>query len=124
MKNIVVDPELVGHCGLYCGACGAHLKERCPGCAGNEKATWCKVRTCCKEKGCATCAGCDTYDDVKECAKFHNFISRIIGFVLRSDRAACIARIRDVGAQAYAAEMTEKRTQRMRPGEYTSEQRP
>ena len=51
MKEIISDPKLVAFCGLYCGACKAYLKERCPGCHDNEKATWCKVRTCCLENG-------------------------------------------------------------------------
>ena len=43
MKEIVADPKLVAYCGLYCGACGAYLRGRCPGCIENYKATWCKV---------------------------------------------------------------------------------
>lgn len=39
MKQVVADPNLVAYCGLYCGACGAYLKERCPGCHSNAKAT-------------------------------------------------------------------------------------
>jgi hypothetical protein len=26
MKEIIADPQLVAHCGLYCGACGAYLR--------------------------------------------------------------------------------------------------
>jgi len=33
MKEIIADEKLVAKCGLYCGACGAYLKGRCPGCA-------------------------------------------------------------------------------------------
>ena len=43
MQSITVDPELVGYCGLYCGACGKYLNGKCRGCHDNVKATWCKV---------------------------------------------------------------------------------
>jgi len=39
MKTITSNAELVAYCGLYCGACGAYLKGRCPGCHENKKAT-------------------------------------------------------------------------------------
>lgn len=48
----------VAYCGLYCGACKSQLKGKCPGCYGNEKATWCEIRKCCNEHGYATCADC------------------------------------------------------------------
>jgi hypothetical protein len=40
MKEVLVNKDLVAHCGLYCGACGAYLKGRCPGCHENVKAGW------------------------------------------------------------------------------------
>ena len=109
MKDVVVDEALVACCGLYCGACPSHHKGRCPGCRGNVKATWCKVRTCVTAKGTASCAECTEFPDAKSCAKFNNVISRVIGFFLNSDRGACIARIREVGRPAFAAEMAAKR---------------
>ena len=114
MRETRDDPDLVAHCGLYCGACGAFLKERCPGCHENAKATWCKVRSCCQGNGHATCADCGTHAAPKACNKFHNFFSRIIGFVLRSDRLACIERVREIGVKAYAKEMAEKGAQTIR----------
>ena len=111
MKEIVADSNLVAHCGLYCGACGAYLRGRCPGCHENEKASWCKIRICCRDNDYATCADCGAYADPKSCSAFHNFLSRIIGFVLRSDRGKCIARIGEIGVGAFAEEMAEKRRQ-------------
>jgi len=105
------DPKMIAACGLYCGACGKFKKGKCPGCAGNEKASWCTVRTCCKEKNIATCAECDEFSDCRQCAKHNNFISRMIGLVLRSNRSACIRRIKEVGPVAYAQEMSEKNMQ-------------
>ena len=113
MADVVADKNLVAYCGLYCGECGAHLKDRCPGCHENEKATWCKVRSCCIEDELTTCADCTTYTDVKECRKYHNLISRIFGFIFRSNRPACIARIREVGVEQFAAEMAEQKRQSM-----------
>ena len=43
MKEIVADTNLIGYCGLYCGACKRYLKDKCPGCHKNEKAAWCKT---------------------------------------------------------------------------------
>jgi hypothetical protein len=113
MSEIVVDESLVACCGLYCAACKSHVKGRCPGCRGNVKATWCKVRTCCIDKGIATCAECVEFPDAKSCAKFNNFISRVFGFVFNSDRSLCIARIREIGVPAFAAEMAAKKTPRI-----------
>lgn len=111
MKDIVADKALVAYCGLYCGACGAYLRDRCPGCHHNEKATWCKIRACCTENGFASCADCKEFDDPKQCRKFHNLLSRIFGFIFRSDRAKCIARIKEAGIEQYADEMAEKKAQ-------------
>ena len=61
MKEIVSDPKLVAFCGLYCGACRAYLKDRCPGCHDHEKASWCKVRICCLEAGYSSCADCTEF---------------------------------------------------------------
>lgn len=115
MPEVVNDVKLVAHCGLYCGACGAYRRGRCKGCAENAKATWCKVRTCCMEHHYATCADCSSFVNPRECAKYHNLIARVVGFVLRSDRARCIARIREVGTEAFAAEMAEKDAHTLRP---------
>ena len=115
MKGVTASAELVAHCGLYCGACRSYRKGRCPGCHDNEKATWCKVRACCQDDSYATCADCGEFAEPRDCRKFHNLFSRIIGFVLRSDRRACILRIREIGPDAFAAEMADKKAQTIRP---------
>ena len=111
MKEISVDENLVAHCGLYCGACPSYLKGRCPGCHENTKATWCGVRTCCGEHSYETCADCKELTDPNDCAKFNNFFSKVIGFVLNSTRQACVLKIRELGADGYAAFMTERKRQ-------------
>ncbi len=107
MPEIAVTSELVARCGLYCGACKKYQKGSCPGCQGNEKATWCKVRTCCLEHDYSSCAMCDDFPDPQRCKKFNNFFSRIIGFVLRSDRRACILQIKESGLDEHARRMAE-----------------
>lgn len=115
MKQIASDPNLVAACGLYCGACPSYLKEKCQGCKKNESATWCKVRSCCLENKITTCAECKTFQDPRDCSKFHNFISRIIGFFLRSDRRACVLQIRQKGLQGHADEMAKNQRQTIPP---------
>ncbi len=111
MKRIVADTNLVAHCGLYCGACGRYLKDKCPGCHGNEMASWCKVRACCIEHGYATCADCEDHNDPTQCRKFYNIFSRLMGVVFRSNRPACIALIRDVGVEDFAKQMASNKAQ-------------
>jgi hypothetical protein len=109
MKEILVNPELVARCGLYCGACGAHLRGRCPGCKENNKATWCKVRSCCQDNRYATCTDCVEHRDPRGCRWFNNWIAKLFGFIFRSDRAACIDQIRLIGIEGHAAEMVKSK---------------
>jgi len=111
MKDIVSDPNLVAYCGLYCGACRAYLKGRCPGCHENQKATWCKIRSCCSQDKLSSCADCKQFSNPNECKKFNNFIARLFAFFLRSDRSACIQQIRELGIQGHADDMTKRRRQ-------------
>ncbi len=113
LKEITADKSLIAFCGLYCGACRSYLSGKCPGCRMNEKATWCKVRTCCLENNYASCADC-TSVELMECKKFNNFFSKMIGLVLNSDRSACIKRIKEIGYEEYAVEMTNSRRQTIR----------
>jgi hypothetical protein len=114
MTEAQAKPELVARCGLYCGACGSYLDGKCQGCGGNSRATWCKVRTCCSDKGIATCAECAEFPDPRACGKFNNFISKVFGLVFRSDRAACIDQIRQLGLDGHAKAMAEKGTHTIR----------
>lgn len=111
MKEITVDSELVAYCGLYCGACKAYLKEKCPGCHENSKASWCKIRTCCQDNSYSSCAMCTTHTEAMRCSKFNNIIARIFGLIFRSDRSACISQIKEIGIDGHAAAMAESRSQ-------------
>jgi hypothetical protein len=114
MKPIVADVNLTAYCGLYCGACGACRRERCPGCRENKRAGWCKVRACCIEHGYSTCADCRIVADPRDCSKFNNFIAKLFGLIFRSDRRACILQIREIGLQGHAERMAASELQSIR----------
>lgn len=101
------DLSLIAKCGLYCGNCKSYTKGKCKGCEANEKATWCKTRTCCIENKYDTCANCKTTTP-RECKKFSNFISSIFEVVFRSDRKASIEYIKSQGKEAYINLMKEQ----------------
>lgn len=107
MKEVKADESLVAFCGLYCGACRGFLKGKCPGCAKNEKASWCKIRTCCREGKFSSCADCKDFNDPMECKKFNNFISKLFALIFKSNRAACIGQIRKCGIRCHAEKMAE-----------------
>lgn len=109
MKEIEANEELIAACGLYCGACRKYLSEECPGCHDNEKATWCKIRSCVKGNGYHSCAEC--CKNVTECKIYSNLIGKIFAFIFKSDRPACIRYIKEHGEQAFAEEMTKRKCQ-------------
>jgi len=101
----VCKEVVIAHCGLICSACGAYLKSKCRGC-NSDKPMFrkCPVKKCNLEKGYRTCGDCTEFDDVRRCKKLNNFISKIFGFVFRSDRIAKVERIREVGYDQYSNE--------------------
>ena len=105
MTEVLAKSELVARCGLYCGACKSYLNGKCAGCHENSRATWCAIRTCCADKGIATCAECAKFPDPRACGKFNNFMSKMFGLVFRSNRAACIEQIRNLGIDGHAQVM-------------------
>lgn len=104
MKAIIPDATNIAACGLYCGACRKFLAGKCPGCRRNKKATWCKIRSCCRKNEFGTCAECPY--DVKECKVYSNWIGKVFAFLFNSDRSACIRYIKEHGGQAFAEEMS------------------
>jgi hypothetical protein len=116
MGEVVADAGLVAYCGLYCGACRAYLKGRCPGCHENQKATWCKVRSCCIDGQLASCADCQQFPNPSDCRLFNNFIAKLFALVFRSDRAACIRQIREIGLEKHAEDMAKQRRQTIKKG--------
>jgi hypothetical protein len=106
MKTIENNVQLIAKCGLYCGSCGKYTRGKCPGCAENSKATWCKIRSCNLENNYNSCADCTELASPMDCKKYNNLISKVIGFVLKSDRAACIQMIKEKGYENFAAYMS------------------
>lgn len=113
-KVINANSSNIAYCGLYCEACGKYTNGKCPGCAKNEKASWCGIRKCGMDNGYKSCADCVTYSDPKECKIFNNPISRVIGFVLRSNRSGCIDYIRKNGYEGYAEYMASEKRMTMK----------
>jgi len=104
----------VAYCGLYCGACGMFKKGSCKGCNLNEKAAWCKIRTCCIEHTYTSCADCTEFTDPMQCKKFNSVMSKIFAFIFKSDRAACIRQIKEKGLEGHAKIMLAKGLQSIR----------
>jgi hypothetical protein len=51
----------------------------------------------------------------RDCAKFDNLLARIFGFLFRSDRAACIRQIRELGVEGHARDMAAQKRQSIKP---------
>ena len=66
------------------------------------------MRRCCTQHDWATCAECTEHADPASCGLYNNFISKVIGLVLNSDRRACIVKIRELGRDGFAAHMGER----------------
>ncbi len=96
----------VAACGLNCTCCKSFKSGKCPGCRDNAKASWCDIRKCCIGRDFATCAECPDHTDPHKCKKFNNLPGKVIGFLFNTDRFKAIDRIREIGAEGYAAEMT------------------
>lgn len=104
-KTVFIQkPKLVAFCGLYCGTCKRYLKGKCLGCAKNEKATWCKIRTCNIELGISNCSEC-VITDRSSCKKLNNPVGKLFEFVFRSDRIASLQFIQEKGIKAYSQKM-------------------
>ncbi|MFA6780066.1 MAG: DUF3795 domain-containing protein [Paludibacteraceae bacterium] len=99
--------QLVAYCGLYCGNCGKFKKGKCPGCAKNEKASWCKIRTCCMDYGYATCADCATTTP-RACKNYNNLFAKFFEVVFKSDRKTSVEFIKEHGREAFADLMIDK----------------
>jgi len=95
------NKNLVAYCGLYCGSCGSYTKRRCKSCKSGGGFSSCKVRICCEEKNYETCAECK---DFQTCKILNNFISKIFGFIFRTNRLSNLTEIKDKGILVFAEE--------------------
>ncbi len=97
--------NLIAACGLYCGSCSKFIKGTCPGCKENEKATWCKIRTCNLENHTANCSEC-TKVVMQDCKKLNNRIGKIFKWITKTDRIASLQYISNNGPEDYVKKMT------------------
>jgi Protein of unknown function (DUF3795) len=107
---------VIAYCGLYCGACRSYQKGKCPGCAKNVKANWCKIKKCCEEQSLKSCADCIEFNDVMKCKKFNHIISKIFAIILRSNRHGNIEYIKQNGYAAFADLMIKTKSMSVRKG--------
>ena len=112
-KQIDKNENLIGYCGIYCGACLSFKSGKCDGCrvispksAVVYKA--CKVKPCCVENGFFTCADCTIYASVKECKKYNPLLLKIASWVESSDRSKAIEMIKEKGLTECVAFLDEK----------------
>lgn len=100
MGEILKDQNLIAYCGLYCGSCKRYLNGKCPSCAKNTKATWCKTRTCNIGKNYKSCADC-SIENLRDCKINDNFVAKVFGVIFNSDRIAGQEYIRKNGYEAF-----------------------
>ncbi len=96
---------VIAYCGLVCSNCGFYTKGRCQGCHSDRPMLPnCKTKACAIRNNYTTCAACETYADLRECNKLHNFFTQLSGLIFRTDRIANLERIREIGLEAFKAE--------------------
>ena len=61
------------------------------------------------QQNLTSCADCRQFPDASLCGKFNNLVSKLFAFVFRSDRAACIRQIREIGIQGHADNMCDQK---------------
>ena len=92
-------------CGLACLLCPMQVGGYCPGCGGGAGNQSCVIARCSLEQGgFAFCSDCAAYP----CARYAEF-DAADSFVPHSRRAADLARAREMGLDAWRAELREKR---------------
>ncbi|MCD4829023.1 MAG: DUF3795 domain-containing protein [Candidatus Cloacimonetes bacterium] len=96
---------IVAYCGLVCSNCGAYLKEKCAGCHSDKPMYRnCKMKACAIEHGYITCADCSDFTDLKVCKKLNGVVSKLFGFVFRTDKMESLRRIREIGLEKFKEE--------------------
>jgi len=126
-ESHMAETQLVGRCGLYCGACTIYRaykdngefqtrvaaffkcppeKIRCEGCRALTPECWgndCKIVQCTTAKGFSYCYECPQFDD-KSCEKYDELASRYLEDKI--DTRANLARIKSGQLEAWLNEST------------------
>jgi len=96
--------KIVAYCGLECSECGAFKKLKCQGCHSDRPMfRSCPVKKCAVSRTYSTCAECGDFEDLKGCRKLNNIVSRLMGFVFRTNRIGNLHRIREIGLERFKA---------------------
>lgn len=105
MKGFIRAEKRFSLCGLNCALCPMQLGGYCPGCGGGEGNQSCFLAKCSMEHGgLQFCWDCRDYP----CPRYDGF-DEADSFVPHSCRKADIARVRELGPEAFLTESEEKR---------------
>ena len=105
MKGFTRREPLFSLCGLKCGLCRMHLGGYCPGCGGGAGNQSCAIARCSLEHGgIQFCWECPEYP----CPRYEGFDDGD-SFVPHRNRRQDIAQAREMGLEAYLAQLEEKR---------------
>ena len=96
-------------CGINCGLCPRYYtvgESRCPGCAGkgfSDVHPACGVLSCCQRKGLEYCFECDEFP-----CKRYDSAGDSDSFVTHKNQMRDMYRAKEIGIEAYAAELNTK----------------
>ena len=106
MKGFVREETRFSLCGLNCCLCSMHLGGYCPGCGGGAGNQSCAMAKCSLAHGAVSfCWTCPEYP----CPRYDGFDDGD-SFVPHRNRQQDIAQARELGLDAYLAQLEEKRT--------------
>ncbi|MBU1153973.1 hypothetical protein KKB84_08465 [bacterium] len=102
MSGTNTQDMIIAYCGLCCTNCGMYQKNKCQGCHSDKPMNRnCRMKACAMARGFITCAQCADFTDLKGCKKLYNVVSRLFGFVFRSDRIGGLNSIREIGLERF-----------------------
>ena len=105
MKGFTRGETRFSLCGLNCALCSMHLGGYCPGCGGGAGNQSCAIAKCSLEHGGVQfCWECPEYP----CSHYEGFDDGD-SFVPHRNRQQDIAQAREMGLEAYLAQLEEKR---------------
>ena len=105
MKGFTRKENRFSLCGLNCALCSMHLGGYCPGCGGGAGNQSCAIAKCSLEHGGVQfCWECPEYP----CSRYEGFDDGD-SFVPHRNRRQDIALAREIGLEAYLAQLEEKR---------------
>ena len=96
---------IIAYCGLACSNCGMYIRKKCLDCHSNKPMNQnCKIKKCAISKKFTTCAECKDFQDLRDCKKLYNFVSRFFGFIFHTNCIGNLNRIREIGLNKFKEE--------------------